>query len=240
MPSTSAKCRQCRSRGWPAPGITRTCTRSAGRSGVQRSRTPARSQVRMLNSGPPAALPAMTASRSTVLPFFTDSCHPAETTLAASRAVTTRCTSASGKSAIARDACSALAPQRNSWVISTSPVCADASSTSRRHAPGASAWRRASLGRSCRSRAAQRCSRWPNPGRNTPADRRRSRLAHTTCWRYVVPVLGSPTCRKTRRGPPRSPEPGLKRSPRGTSRAAPPASPRRARPRAAAARSRRR
>ena len=240
MPSTSAKCRQCRSRGWPAPGITRTCTRSAGRSGVQRSRTPARSHVRMLNSGPPAALPAMTASRSTVLPFFTDSCQPGrddaggvagrddEVHLGV-REVGDR----PGRLLGARAAEELVGDQhvtglRGRLVDEPPPRARGVRVAPREPGPLLQVEGRPEV------------LAVAEPGQEHPADRSRSRLAHTTCWRYVVPVLGSPTCRKTRRGPPRSREPGLKRSPRGTSRAAPPASPRRARPRAAAARSRRR
>jgi hypothetical protein len=46
-------------------------------------------------------------------------------------------------------------------------------------------------------RVDHRWSRRSRPGSSTPWARIRSRSAHITVWRYVVPVLGSPMCRKT-------------------------------------------
>src|SRR6476619_556786 len=133
----------------------------------------------------------------TVEPFFTNSCQRAVTRLSVSRAVTTTCTSAPWSRSIARTACSALAAAKNSLLTIAVPGQSFTSATIRSHASAASGPRRSILGSSRTTPLAHRCSRTDSPGSRTPCRRSSSSLFQSRVCRYVVPVFGRPTWKKT-------------------------------------------
>ena len=159
-------------------------------------------------------------------PFFTDSCHPAVTRRAASRAVTTSAPRRPGEVGD-RPGC-LLGARAAEELVGDQP----SRSCRRTPRPRAAASARGHPGGAARAWAAPAARGRPTGargGRTRAAATRRprgGRWPRRPDWRYVVPVFGSPTWRKTR-GPPRRAGSDV---PGGTSRAAPPASPRRARP----------
>ena len=125
--------------------------------------------MRQPNSAcPPSRSPRISAS-GLVPPFLTYSAHPAVSMPSVSRAVMTTCTSAGASDSTSRRACSRPAPHMNSWVSTPGPLCRLTALTSRASVPGAFGWRCSRCGRSCSSRAAHRCSRWPRPGSRNPS-----------------------------------------------------------------------
>ncbi len=135
------------------------------------------------------------------LPFLIRSCHSDVTCRARSRAVRTRCTSSPSSSAIARATCSSVAAPSTSWLRMVVPGCSLGLATHR--APPS----RQLLGRV----PPELVGVAQFDGRQEHVPLAVARQAEPLClqvvvvvpqdlWRNVVPLLGVPTCRTTRRG----------------------------------------
>ena len=131
---------------------------------------------------------------------LTCSCHSAGIWRTRSRAVTTTCTSVSAPNdAIARAACSSVAEANSSCETSTVPVHASASRTSRSQAPTARSGCCLRPARLADVERGEVVVEEPLQRQEQPLLGRQLRCDHRTPCRNVVPVLGLPTWRKTRR-----------------------------------------
>src|SRR5205085_878589 len=115
-----------------------------------------------------------------------------------SRAVMMTCVSAPERDETARRIWSGDAGPKNSWLIRASPCHSSTSATRSAHGARTSPARDSSLESSRTSSDARRWRRRWRPGSSSPASVNASLFSHNVRWRYVVPVLGSPMCRKTR------------------------------------------
>ena len=205
MPSSDANRSHSRPAADPRGGLVSTWIRSGGTCSAHWRRVASESCTRQNHhwrrsaSTDSRSITSLSqSSQLLALRCLTVSCHSAGNSVAMSRTASTMCTSAGWSERTAVAACSGSAAENSScemtavfpgclaWLarISHSPVQDPAGSE-------------ASFSMPRRSWLARKWSWGWCPGSTTPWAASSARLPHITCWIKVVPVLGSPMCRKT-------------------------------------------
>ena len=202
-PIASPKRRKSTSAGVPGGGTVTMMTRSGGTTVPHTSSTRVMSCLSQ-NFVATLMVPcsgsrtlARYSGQSSRRPITTLCCQADVSSRARSRTVSTTWTRCGARASTSCRAWRRRAPARpsseNTMVF---PWYATISATSRSKAPVTGPSSPVCLWPT-RSYAARRCSRCRPPGNSTPAPARSAACAVSACWMLVVPVLGSPTCRKT-------------------------------------------